>query len=64
LVFIVSVPPNITTARSLFGAFENADVEIECTIEASPRSVNYWMKGSYLKRSSDTPHKLDMLYER
>jgi hypothetical protein len=26
------------------GVIENSDIEIECNVEASPRSVNYWMK--------------------
>ncbi|XP_055700744.1 lachesin-like isoform X1 [Phlebotomus papatasi] len=44
--------PQIVTPRSLFGGLAESDVVLECMVEASPISVNYWIKGSVPKRNS------------
>ncbi|XP_058825506.1 lachesin-like [Topomyia yanbarensis] len=42
----VHFAPNVTTAKTLLGVFEESDIELDCAIESSPRSVNYWTKVS------------------
>lgn len=34
----------MTTSKTLLGAYEESDVELECEVESFPRSVNYWTK--------------------
>ncbi|GAB0090667.1 Immunoglobulin-like domain [Sergentomyia squamirostris] len=48
----VHFSPQIVTPRSLFGGLAESDVDLECMIQASPISVNYWIKGSAPKRNS------------
>lgn len=51
-IFVLAVAPQIVTPRSLFGGLAESDVVLECMVEASPISVNYWIKGSVPKRNS------------
>lgn len=45
LFFITQVPPNVTifNEKSVH-VLEHSHIDIECCIEASPRTVSYWIK--------------------
>lgn len=49
--FLFSVAPVIHVPNQLVGAPLGTDVALECFVEASPKSINYWMKekGQILK---------------
>lgn len=47
------VAPNVTTPRTLFGSYVDSDVTVECTIEAFPLPVNYWIKGTKSLKAYD-----------
>ncbi|KAI5651513.1 immunoglobulin i-set domain-containing protein [Phthorimaea operculella] len=39
-----SVPPTVIVPNQLLGAPLGTDVVLECTIEAHPNTINYWLK--------------------
>lgn len=41
---LVIVHPVIQVPNQLVGAPLGTDVQIECHVEASPKSINYWIK--------------------
>lgn len=43
-IFLKIVHPVINVRNQLVGSPFNKDVTIECNVEASPRSINYWIK--------------------
>lgn len=43
-LFTLSVHPVIQVPNQLVGAPLGTDVQIECHVEASPKSINYWIK--------------------
>lgn len=43
-LFIVSVHPVIQVPNQLVGAPLGTDVALECFVEASPKSINYWVR--------------------
>lgn len=43
-VCVVTVHPVIQVPNQLVGAPLGTDVQIECHVEASPKSINYWIK--------------------
>lgn len=49
---MIAVPPKTSTERTFFAALEAADVQLECVVEASPKSRNYWVRGSAYRRVS------------
>ena len=42
LLHFFTVPPVIMVPNQLVGAPLGTDVTLECLVEASPRSINYW----------------------
>lgn len=42
--FCFTVPPVIHVPNQLVGAPLGTDVVLECFVEASPKSINYWVK--------------------
>lgn len=44
MVFVFAVHPVIQVPNQLVGAPLGTDVQIECHVEASPKSINYWIK--------------------
>lgn len=40
----VLVPPAVRVPNQLLGAPMNTDVQLTCTVEAYPNTVNYWGK--------------------
>ncbi|KAK0081797.1 hypothetical protein PV325_011546 [Microctonus aethiopoides] len=44
LLLDFTVPPVIHVPNQLVGAPLGTDVSLECFVEASPKSINYWMK--------------------
>ena len=54
----------MSTSKTLFGVFENSDVEIECHIESSPRSVNYWMKIPNPKKYQTLEHQRNEIIQK
>ena len=40
----LSVAPEITVSQQLHGVGPGANVTIECSVEAHPTAINYWMK--------------------
>lgn len=42
--FLFAVSPSIRVPNQLLGAPLNTDVQLECTVEAYPNTVNYWDK--------------------
>uniref|UniRef100_A0A336MTJ8 CSON004957 protein n=1 Tax=Culicoides sonorensis TaxID=179676 RepID=A0A336MTJ8_CULSO len=53
VVLNVKFAPNVTTPRTLFGSYVDSDVTIECTVEAFPLAVNYWIKGTKSLKAYD-----------
>ena len=45
-MFFISVKPKVWVDNQLVGAPLGDDVQIECLIEAFPRSIKYWQKTS------------------
>ena len=43
-MFVFSVPPRVWVDSQLVGAPLDHDLQVECFIEASPRSITYWLK--------------------
>lgn len=43
-LFAITVHPVIQVPNQLVGAPLGTDVQIECHVEASPKSINYWIK--------------------
>lgn len=43
-VEIFTVHPVINVRNQLVGSPFEKDVQIECSVEASPKSINYWIK--------------------
>lgn len=46
LFSFVAVPPVIYVPNQLVGAPRGANLALECQVEASPKSINYWVKDS------------------
>lgn len=44
ILFHSAVHPVIQVPNQLVGAPLGTDVSIECLVEASPKSINYWVK--------------------
>ena len=38
------VLPSVQAVNQLLGAPEGTDVTLECSVEANPNAVNYWIK--------------------
>lgn len=43
---MLTVHPVIQVPNQLVGAPTGTDVTLECYVEASPRSINYWVRDS------------------
>lgn len=43
---IIAVHPVIQVPNQLVGAPLGTDVTLECYVEASPKSINYWLRDS------------------
>lgn len=43
-LFFIAVHPVINVRNQLVGSPFEKDVTIECNVEASPKSINYWIK--------------------
>ena len=44
ILYCVSVHPVIQVPNQLVGAPLGTDVTLECYVEASPKSINYWVR--------------------
>lgn len=53
---LVAVHPVIQVPNQLVGAPLGTDVQIECHVEASPKSINYWIKdtGKWVRAGAET----------
>lgn len=49
----ITVHPVINVRNQLVGSPFEKDVTIECNVEASPKSINYWIKDT----GKRTPHE-------
>ncbi|XP_046829335.1 lachesin-like isoform X1 [Vespa crabro] len=57
----VHFTPAIHVPNQLVGAPLGTDVVLECYVEASPMSINYWMKEKGTMIISSTQHVVDMI---
>nr|XP_050865511.1 lachesin-like [Vespula vulgaris]XP_050865512.1 lachesin-like [Vespula vulgaris]XP_050865513.1 lachesin-like [Vespula vulgaris]XP_050865514.1 lachesin-like [Vespula vulgaris]XP_050865515.1 lachesin-like [Vespula vulgaris]XP_050865517.1 lachesin-like [Vespula vulgaris]XP_050865518.1 lachesin-like [Vespula vulgaris]XP_050865519.1 lachesin-like [Vespula vulgaris]XP_050865520.1 lachesin-like [Vespula vulgaris]XP_050865521.1 lachesin-like [Vespula vulgaris]XP_050865522.1 lachesin-like [Vespu len=57
----VHFPPAIHVPNQLVGAPLGTDVVLECYVEASPMSINYWIKEKGMMIISSTQHVVDMI---
>lgn len=45
-IFAISVHPVIRVPNQLVGAPLGTDVKLECYVEAFPKSISYWVRGT------------------
>nr|KAF7400052.1 hypothetical protein H0235_015789 [Vespula pensylvanica] len=57
----VHFAPAIHVPNQLVGAPLGTDVVLECYVEASPMSINYWIKEKGMMIISSTQHVVDMI---
>lgn len=59
----VPVHPVIQVPNQLVGAPTSTDVTLECYVEASPKSINYWVRDSGKVIDNTKTFKLDLKLE-
>lgn len=55
-LYIFIVHPVIRVPNQLVGAPLGTDVTLECMVEASPKSINYWMKSTGMSPQTSQLH--------
>jgi len=56
-IFAISVHPVIRVPNQLVGAPLGTDVKLECYVEAFPKSISYWVRGTGKKLFICVPYK-------